>query len=77
MPQEKQQHEKITGYNTLSQNQIDLLNKVKAKGNELQAIYDELSELEFTDKRWVNIGRTELQQGIMAWGRSITNPNSF
>jgi len=77
MSQEKQQHEKITGYNTLSEEQIDLMNEIKAKGNELQEIYDQLMELDYTDKRWVNIGRTELQQGVMAWCRSITNPDSF
>ena len=77
MSEEKQQHEKITGYKTLSQEQIDLLNKIKEKGNELQEIYNELYDLDFTDKRWVNIGRTELQQGVMAWCRSVTTPDSF
>ena len=36
------QHRKITGYRELSQAEIDLMNRIKAKGNELMALHAEL-----------------------------------
>lgn len=37
------QHRKITGYRELSQAEIDLMNEVKAKGAELQALLDRIT----------------------------------
>lgn len=37
------QHRKIAGYRELSQVEIDLMNRIKAKGEEIGALYDELS----------------------------------
>lgn len=34
------QHRKITGYRELSQQEIDLMNEIKKKGEELQALCD-------------------------------------
>ena len=36
------QHRKISGYRELSQEEIDLMNRIKAKGAELLALHDEL-----------------------------------
>lgn len=36
------QHRKITGYRELSAEEIDLMNRIKAKGAELLALQDEL-----------------------------------
>ena len=36
------QHRKITGYRELSQYEIDLMNKIKAKGTELGGLIDEV-----------------------------------
>jgi response regulator of citrate/malate metabolism len=71
------QHQKIKGYRDLSQEEIDLMNAVKAKGNEMGDLIKELQALETTDKRWVAIGQTNLQQGIMALVRAIAKPESF
>lgn len=37
------QHRKITGYRELSAEEIDLMNRIKAKGAEMLALQDELS----------------------------------
>lgn len=71
------QHEKITGYRDLSQEEIDLMNEVKAKGVELGELVDKLMATESVDKRWASIGKTDLQQGMMALVRSIAQPTTF
>ena len=71
------QHLKIKGYRDLSQEEIDLMNKIKLKGNELGELIKELQQLESSDKRWVAIGQTNLQQGIMALVRAVAKPESF
>lgn len=70
------QHKLISGYRDLSQEEIDLVNAIKEKGNEIGAIFDGLDAMD-VDKRWLAIGRTHLQQGIMATIRSITKPEGF
>lgn len=71
------QHRKIKGYRELSQEEIDLMNEVKQLGPKLQEIFDKLSALDSTDKRWVSEGRTDLQKGLMCWTRSIAKPEFF
>lgn len=71
------QHQKIKGYRELNQDEIDLMNSIKAKGNEFGELIKELQQLETTDKRWVAIGQTNLQQGVMALVRAIAKPESF
>lgn len=71
------QHRKIKGYKELTQEQIDLMNKVKELGVILGETVQILQDLAPTDKRWVAIGRTHLQEGLMALTRSITKPGFF
>lgn len=71
------QHKLIRGYRELSQEEIDLMNKVKATGEQLGDLIDELRCLVSTDKRWLEIGKTDLQTGIMALVRSIAKPTTF
>lgn len=71
------QHKLIRGYRELSQEEIDLMNKVKATGEQLGDLIDELRSLVSTDKRWLEIGKTDLQTGIMALVRSIAKPTTF
>ncbi|WP_175796343.1 DUF7681 family protein [Burkholderia anthina] len=39
------QHRKIKGYRELSQSEVDLMNRIKAKGTELLALQDELRNM--------------------------------
>lgn len=71
------QHKKIKGYRDLTQEEIDAMNAIKKKGDELGAFLRELWEIEGIDKRWASIGETHLQQGIMALVRSVAKPDSF
>lgn len=111
------QHRKIAGYRELSQEEVDLMNRIKAKGAELLALQAELAGRLSTDRelklyaarksmegkhwngkpygewdggsdecqefrryhaaepeRWANIGKTDIQTGIMAMVRAVAQP---
>ena len=61
----------------LSEEEIDLMNKVKQAGNELGKIVELLRQYSEIDQRWVSIGATDLQTGLMALTRAIAKPSSF
>jgi hypothetical protein len=71
------QHRLIKGYRELSQEEIDLMNDIKQVGQTLETLTQRLLDTDSTDKRWVSIGRTDLQTGIMALVRSVAKPASF
>jgi len=82
------QHRKIKGYRELSQEEIDLMNEVKAKGAELDALIGKLkaNQNAITEEqgtpdgeamRWISIGKTHLQQGLMALTRAVAKPDFF
>ncbi|HCB41685.1 MAG TPA: hypothetical protein DHW73_04130 [Pseudomonas sp.] len=96
------QHRKVSGYRELSQEEIDLMNRIKAKGAELLALQEEarrylaeqssqkhnailgaesLAELDELKRfeaaepfRWVSIGKTDIQTGLMALVRAVAQP---
>lgn len=75
------QHRKIKGYKELSQDEIDLMNKVKDLGNNIGTMIDQMEQGHYDDMsfdtRWLAIARTQLQQGFMALTRSIAKPDFF
>lgn len=76
------QHRKIAGYRELGQEEIDLMNEIKATGKTLGDLVDKLKALaEFAgaqaDPRWISIGQTHLQQGLMALTRAVAKPTFF
>lgn len=77
------QHRQIKGYRELSQAEIDLMNEIKAQGVALEALIEKLLtpgpgyEHLKADPRWVAIGRTHLQEGLMALTRSVAKPTFF
>jgi len=76
----KDQHEKIKGYRDLSQEEIDLMNEIKGKGEALYELIQRMEHMEgesMPDFRWLTIGRTDLQKGFMALIRSVAKPTSF
>ena len=68
---------KITGYRELTQEEIDLVNEIKLWGERLQFLILTLKHDPKCDQRWVSIGQTDLQTGLMALVRAVTNPESF
>jgi hypothetical protein len=71
------QHRQIKGYRELSQDEIDAMNKIKEAGAAIGTIVELLDMVPEIDKRWVSIGRTHLQEGLMALTRSIAKPTFF
>jgi len=71
------QHHQIKGYRELSQAEIDLMNDIKAKGVELGELVEKLRGTQGIDQRWVSIGATDLQTGLMALTRGVAQPTFF
>ncbi len=81
------QHRKIAGYRELSQVEIDLMNEIKEEGKRLGVLVDRLRNTTYSvgpgapddkaDGRWVSIGATHMQEGLMALTRSIAKPEFF
>lgn len=76
-PRMENQHQKIKGYRDLSQAEIDLMNEIKSKGAELGELVAKLRATDGLDQRWVSIGATDLQTGLMALTRGVAQPTSF
>ncbi len=73
---------KIKGYRELTEEEIELINRVKSLGTQLEAAIDDiqLANLEphaAQPQRWLAIGKTHLQQGLMALTRAIAKPELF
>jgi len=73
----KDQHEKITGYRDLSQEEIDLMNEGKSLAELCGKFIKKLEANADTDKRNVALGKTNLQQGFMWAIRGIAKPTTF
>lgn len=71
------QHRQIKGYRELTQVEIDLMNEIKTKGAELGELVNKLRATEGLDQRWVSIGATDFQTGLMALTRSVDQPTFF
>lgn len=67
----------VKGYRTLSEGEIALINEGKTLAESVGAFIDKLMADPATDKRWVAIGKTQLQQGFMAAIRGIAQPTTF
>lgn len=71
------QHRQIKGYGDLSEKEIALMNEIKAKGQELELLADRLMTTEGLDGRWLALGITDLQKGLMALTRAVAQPTTF
>lgn len=68
---------KITGYRQLTEQEAALMNEIKARGVELGELVAKLRETAGIDLRWVSIGATDLQTGLMALTRAVARPTTF
>ncbi len=84
------QHRKISGYRELSQDEIDLMNEIKAKGVELGEMIGRVKSsplnepdaaayfwFETERERWSSEAATTLQTGIMQLVRAVALPQGF
>jgi hypothetical protein len=71
------QHRQIKGYRELGAEEIALMNEIKSKGAELGELVAKLRATSGLDERWVGIGETRLQMGLMALTRAVAQPTFF
>lgn len=71
------QHRKISGYRELTEHEIALMNQIKKQGEALGDLVEQLRTTTGLDQRWVSIGATDLQKGLMALTRGVAQPTSF
>jgi hypothetical protein len=71
------QHRKISGYRELEPHEIDAMNEIKAQGIVLGDLVAKLRANTALDQRWVSIGATDLQTGLMALTRAVAKPTFF
>lgn len=68
--------DKVKGYKKLTDTQIHLINEIKAKGQELEALLANV-QTQGADPRWLAMARTDLQVGLMKLTRSVAQPEFF
>lgn len=88
----KDQHKQIKGYRDLSQEEIDLMNKIKALAEQVGELVGEVQEVNdrdyFTDDEeisdpaceangWIYSAKKDLQLGFMQLIRAVAKPQSF
>lgn len=71
------QHQKISGYRDLSQDEIDLMNRIKVLAAQAGELITELQGTTTLDQRSVALAKTNLQQGFMWAVRSVAQPTTF
>lgn len=71
------QHRKISGYRDLSQEEIDMMNVIKSKAEEIRELISLMESMQSIDQRWVAIAKTDLQKGFMSAVRSVAQPTTF
>lgn len=68
-------------YEPITENQKELIKKIKEKGNELGALIDNIPELVGGDDnesaRRRALAKTHIQTGLMWLVKSIANPKTF
>lgn len=64
----------VAGYRPQSGSNVDLVNTNKHIEEQVLRVLDALANIPDTDKRWLAIGRTAIEQGFMAINRSIFKP---
>jgi hypothetical protein len=68
---------KIIGYRQLTEAEAALMNQIKKHGMELAELVNKLRQNGTLDQRWVAIGTTDLQTGLMALVRAVAQPTTF
>ena len=68
------QHRKITGYRELTQEEIDLMNDIKALEARWNGLIDRLREIETVDQRQTAIAATDGENAFMRAVRAVARP---
>lgn len=70
------QHRLIKGYKDFDQKTLDTINEIKLMGKDIGEFCEKLKETD-VDQRWLAIGITDLQRGLMALTRAVAKPDFF
>jgi len=62
-------------YNDLTEEEISLINDVRRAGADLKDLIFRIQEIKDADQRWVVVGKTDLQRGLMSLTRAIAKPD--
>jgi len=68
---------KIAGYRELTETEIESMNEIKNIGKKFGEFIDAMRTHEEFDQRWVALGATDLQKGLMSLTRAIAKPEFF
>lgn len=64
----------VSDYKPQSDEAVELVNANKRAEEMVLRMLDELAAREEVDKRWLAIGRTQIEQGFMAVNRAVFKP---
>lgn len=64
----------VPGYRPQSTESVAIVTAMKVTEEKILRALDDLAAREDVDKRWLAIGRTQIEQGFMAVNRSIFRP---
>lgn len=62
-------------YRDLTKEEITLINDVRRAGAGLKDLVARIQEIKDADQRWVIVGKTDLQRGLMSLTRAIAKPD--
>jgi len=64
----------ISGYRKLPDEDVAAINQIKALECEAGELWRRIGALDGVDRRWMALAKTHLQEGFMAFVRSIAKP---
>lgn len=65
------------GSKTLSPNELEKVAQIRATGEIVKQLIDNLEKDDLIDKRFLSVAKTDLQKGFMSLVRSIAKPDHF
>lgn len=72
------QHRLISGYRELPEHDIVIMNEIKHEGERLRLLIERLHAMDDApDQRWMSMGKSQLQLGIMCLIRAVAKPTGF
>lgn len=64
----------VAGYTSQPDWKVELVNRNKREEEHILRLLDQMAGVDEVDKRWLAIGRTQLEQAFMAINRAVFKP---
>ena len=78
MQRDESRAPRVTGHRPLADEEVAHMNEIGDHGAKLGHLVQKLRDMgEKADQRWVSIGATSLQNGIMQLRRAVAKPTNF